>query len=467
MIIWSKYYIYLICIIFSSLLSYCIYGLNHNESFETVSIASEPFSRHHFIHRLFSYFLIIFCGICFYIYEVKSSKSEKIQEEISKKIENEKKDNLSYKKNDIITIKFKIVFILMIFCWVTLDDVIQQYIIIFQDLEFWMFELLFLCILNYKLYKVQIYKHQIFAIILSLFSSFLKIGSIYISFIDNDDNYKGNLPIFYEKNLPGFSIPFGILFYFFLISLRAYVNLKLKWYMDKKYFSPNKLIIYFGLMGTLIYLIICIVSNFIQCKESFPPYNNDNIDFKNYICRVNKTNFKNNNYTHYYLENYEIYFDKFINIKEIWREILVIILGLISFFGKQYSSILVIKNLTPAHVIFSIPIVFFLQKVVLITYTKIVINNIFTESNNKNKTNKLLLDLLGDIISIFGFLIYLEIIILCFCKYDYNIKANIIDRSYSELRKDIVDYNEGNCEIVIEDDNYITIRYNEDIENLN
>ena len=464
MIILSKYYYYLICIIFSSLLSYCISGLNHNESFKTVNIAGESFSKHHFIHRLFSYFLIIFCGICLHIYEEESSKSEKEEEGTSKL---NKKDTLvggDY-KNDYINKKFILIFILMIFCWIILDDVIQQYVIIFQDLDFWMFELMFLTILNSKIYKVQIFKHQIFAIILSLFSSILKIGSIYISFIDNDDNYKGNLPIYYEKNLPAISITFGIHVYFLLIFLRAYLNLKLKWYMNKKFFSPNKLIIYFGSMGTIIYLIICIISNLFQCKESFPPSNNNNIDFKNYICRVNKTNYINNNYTHYYLENFSIYFDKYINAKEIMREILVILLCFISFFGKQYSSILVISNLTPAHVIFSIPIVFFFQKIVLTSYTTIEVGHIFADSNNKNKTNKFLLDLLGDILSIVGFLIYLEIIILSLCKYDYNIKSNIISRSYTELKEGIEDKDEKDYEIVLEDENYITIKSNEDCTN--
>ena len=77
----SKYYIYLIFIIFSSLLSYCFYGFNHNMSFKRVRIVSEPFSKHHFIYRLFMYFLIIFWGIVFHIYEEKSSKPEKKEEE--------------------------------------------------------------------------------------------------------------------------------------------------------------------------------------------------------------------------------------------------------------------------------------------------------------------------------------------------------------------------------------------------
>ena len=432
----SKYYIYLICIIISSLLNCCIYGLNHNESFETVSIASEPFSRHHFIHKLFCYFFTIFCGICFHIYIKKVSKPETTEIEASNENRAANRDNLIY--NDItynyITTESILMLLLMIFFWILTDDLIENYIIIFQDLDFWMFELIFFCLLNYKMNKIKIYKHQLFAIILSLLSSFLKIGSIIISFQDDDDNYRGHLPIFYEKHMPIISITFGILFYCILIFLRAYVNLKLKSYMENKFISPNKLIICYGFMGTIIYLIVCIVSNYNQCKEDYLPYNNNNnIDIANYICRVNETN-STNNYTHYYLENFEIYKNKFLNIKEILREIFVIFLGCISFFGKQYSSIIVIKYLTPAHVIFSIPIVFLFQKVVMAIYTSIIIKRIFANSINKFKLRKICLDLSGDILSVFGFLIYLELIVICFCKCDYNIKTNIMRRSIGEVK---------------------------------
>ena len=41
----------------------------------------------------------------------------------------------------------------------------------------------------------------------------------------------------------------------------------------------------------------------------------------------------------------------------------------------------------------------------------------------------------GDIISIIGFLIYLEIIELHFCNLDYNLKNNIINRSNEEIKE--------------------------------
>ena len=49
------------------------------------------------------------------------------------------------------------------------------------------------------------------------------------------------------------------------------------------------------------------------------------------------------------------------------------------------------------------------------------------------KTAKFLLDISGDITSILGFLVYLEILELNFCKFNYNLRKNIILRGESEL----------------------------------
>ena len=57
----------------------------------------------------------------------------------------------------------------------------------------------------------------------------------------------------------------------------------------------------------------------------------------------------------------------------------------------------------------------------------------FFDTRNKDiKILKVLLDLSGDILSILGYLIYLELIVLHFNKYDYNIKHNIMKRSKLE-----------------------------------
>lgn len=56
---------------------------------------------------------------------------------------------------------------------------------------------------------------------------------------------------------------------------------------------------------------------------------------------------------------------------------------------------------------------------------------------------KFFLDISGDIVSFFAFLIYLEIIELNFCNFDYNIKKNITRRSCLESYRNIT-INENN-----------------------
>ena len=52
---------------------------------------------------------------------------------------------------------------------------------------------------------------------------------------------------------------------------------------------------------------------------------------------------------------------------------------------------------------------------------------------------KLILDFSSDFFAIIGYLIYLEIIELHFCKFDYNIRRNINDRGDAEADKTDLD----------------------------
>ena len=80
--------------------------------------------------------------------------------------------------------------------------------------------------------------------------------------------------------------------------------------------------------------------------------------------------------------------------------------------------------------IFSFPIQFFIEKTFLLIFTSIYdVNQLFPENN---QLQKFLLDISGDVFSIFGFLIYLEMIELNFCGLNFNLEQNIINRGKSE-----------------------------------
>ena len=98
---------------------------------------------------------------------------------------------------------------------------------------------------------------------------------------------------------------------------------------------------------------------------------------------------------------------------------------------------LVIKFLSPVYAIFALPSYFLIQKIILGIYTLIRKHSFFVNDNNKNEYSiyKFYCDISGDLLSISGFLIYLEIIELNFCDIDYNLKRNIEKRSEKDLKE--------------------------------
>ena len=427
---------YIVFMIFCSIIMSCLYGLNHNECFPNTSIDDEDFSKHYLLHRTFNSIGIVVISIFLLIYEKKVSKSESKEEN-----KNKTKNILIYNnnENEFNSKRLFLLYLLLIICWVLIDDIIENYIVIFQDLDFWMFELIFLWFLNIKMFKNELYKHHILAISLCILSSLLKIGTIIVTFTNiqetkkEEKNYNGGLPIFY-KTYP-YTIPLGLILYILIIFLRSYISLKLKWFMDKKYVSHIKLFGLYGAFGIIIYFFLSLIGTFQEC-----PNDDDENSKYLYLCKVN---YPDNNTI--YIENFKKYSDNYGNNEtKIWREIITVILGFFIFSFKKYFSILIIKYLTPVHVIISIPIVFFLQKVVMVTHLLESHGN-FCNSSLKKKI-KFFLDIFGDCFSILGFLIYLEIIVLKCFKWDYNIKDNIMRRSVVEINDND---NEDETEIIL------------------
>jgi hypothetical protein len=307
--------------------------------------------------------------------------------------------------------------------WVLEEHLIDLYSKVLKDLDFWMIELLIISYINSKIFNNSIYKHQKLVFILNIIPCILKILTIILSFYeDNEDSEDiedskengDNEEILYKKE-PIYLI--GIIVYLILIILRSYVNTKIKWLMDLKYISLSRLLLLYGLIGIIMSSVACTITTFISCS--------------NLLCKIKKSEDEK-----YYFDNFDVYFTKFtefkgLKTKEKIIEIIIKIIGAITFFFNKYFSLLIIKHLSPVYVIFSFPIFFFLKKIILILNTFIFEGSFFAESETISNA-KFFLDLSSDIISVFGFLIYLEIIVLNFCKFNYNIKYNIILRSIED-----------------------------------
>ena len=263
---------------------------------------------HTIIHDF--YFQIIISIISYILYK-KSFQSQSTANDEDKK---------SYKIiiNIIIIVTF----------WI-LIEFIQDILSNLNIVDDWIIGLLMITLVNYIIFKQDIYKHQKFAIYFNLITYIiLQILNYYI----NDDI----LNIIYINNK--WLIPIAAISILFISFFYACIIAKIKWFMELKYISSQKLLIYYGVIGIIIYAFACLLLSYIKCNELFE----DN------ICEIvdNKDN--------YYIENIFIYFHDLSNSNRgtIIQEIIIILFGIAFYVLYIYFEVLIIYYLTPVHYFF-------------------------------------------------------------------------------------------------------------------
>ena len=419
----SLLYIFLIGI--SSVLNRFIYGYNYIGCFFPMNIyrsihnailgGDDECPRHRVFDPFFSYIGVIFISLIF-LKEKNISDKNEIEKNIEEKKTLEDLDsNKEINNGNFLYLKYNVTkeylkstkgflfYILILFLWIAEENLLLIYVDIFQDLDFWFFELIFVSIIYSRLFSSKILSHQKLGMAINIIvGSLLKIYSIIVTFNSKDD-------IFYKKH-PW--LIFFVIFYFLLIILRSYVNTQIKIFFDLKYISQRVLLTSYGIAGFIILGLMGIFTSNVPCSE----------DLRKYVCKFNSAD----NITYY--DNFNIYYE---SAENMGIRLIVIILGIITFFFDKYYSTLIIKLYSPVHFIFSFPIQYFLEKTFLLIFTAIFfIGNLFTK---EEQLPKFLTDKIGDIFSIIGFLIYLEIIKLHFCKLDYDLSDNITNRANKEI----------------------------------
>ena len=419
---YNNQYKYILLYILFALINICLYNLNYYDVFKGIKllwfdlfkIDKTEFVNYSFIRQIiFSYFgTFILAGFSLIYEKIKTNREkrnkskEKRPSTIAITLIHEEHKEIMQGENRISLIYF----MLIIFGWVFEEQAIDKYNSTLCHLDFWMFELIIIAYLNSKMLHIEIYKHQKFVLIFSLIPIFFKIITIILEFEDKEHGY-----FVYEREGNFYWVPLGLFIYIVFIALKGYIIIKIKWLMDSKYFSEKKLLMFYGLIGTCFYSIFSIIS-------SLTEYEN------NYIFIGKQNGFK------YY---FEVFSES--NITQIIIEIIVFILGMIISYFIKYNFIMIVKYLTPVHIVFLTPIFYFVSKVLLVIYNIIFgfIVNDYSQLFDKTKMDylyeKFSLDILGDVFSFFGFLIYLEIIVLNCFGFNYNLRTNIIDRAMLEL----------------------------------
>jgi len=162
------------------------------------------------------------------------------------------------------------IFVITVYvCIEQLSDIFFQLGLMIFD--FWMFELLTISYINAKMFKLKIYRHQMFAILFnSIICLSFRLPSFILSFLmkkekekgDNVDNKNGK-SLFVISN---WYIVLGIFIYIIIITIRAYSYTKIKWFIDLKYISSTKLLIFIGFIGIIVSSISCTIETFIKCS---------------------------------------------------------------------------------------------------------------------------------------------------------------------------------------------------------
>ena len=431
---WNNNYKYFLYAIIFVLIGDICFGSANVDYFEVLKFfeSSDSF----IIHKIFCYLLTIILSIIFYNYEYKfygdingemSSKKEVSPFEQSNNTnltielihnEEELKDYSIYK------------LLLIIFIWIVEEELISYYGNIMMHLDFWMLELMIISIFMVKILNIKLYEHQKLMLLLSFIPFILKVLTIFFAF--EQEKYTSNEgsennSYKYSKDVNKLKLIYvainwligvALVIYIILITMRAYINTKIKYLMDLKYISPLKILILYGIMGFFLCLIICTLSTFIDCG------NDVEYTIQDYFCKVKYNNKR-------YLDNFIAYFTY---SGPILNEVLSVIVGVVSFFFYKYFCLRTIEHLTPVHIIFSFPIYYIFNKAYLL-----LINYIKTGSpyikEMKFGTVILYLDFGSDVLSIIGYLFYLEIIeIHCF-GIDRNVRRNILERGNIEADK--------------------------------
>ena len=154
------------------------------------------------------------------------------------------------------------------------------------------------------MFKLKIYRHQMFAIFFNSFICLLfKLPSFILSLELKDEKS------LYIKNK--WYIVLVLIIYVIIITIRSYSYAKMKWFIDLKYISLTKLLIFIGFIGIFVSSISCIIQTYIKCSSK--------INF----CAVAEN--INNSTDDHYLDNFIIYNENIskLDLKELIYEICV------------------------------------------------------------------------------------------------------------------------------------------------
>ena len=296
---YNKNYKYILLGALFAFLTNIIFGYIYNDNFDSFLIIDSDIEKK-LSHHIIYHFIFRFLGILL-ISLIKYNNGKLCSKKIFKisLLEPEYSESAPIEEENLDFPSFNLFIVITI---LVLHNIFEEiyYKSNLKVLDFWMLELPLISILNSKISQETIYRHHKLAIYINIFfCTIYKIISLII-YMGNTSNKKN---VYYKINRNKYFIPIGIIFYLLIMAPRAYALCQLKYLMDSKYVSHYKILIIYGIVGTVISIIIGAVSSFIPCSNS-------SIEMK--ICNI-----LNENNQSYYFESFYLYWKTQKEIKNI------------------------------------------------------------------------------------------------------------------------------------------------------
>ena len=399
-------YLYILFTSLLLLLKSSILSLNllSVETYKNIFGIEPVLLNHGLMKLLIEYIGYIIYGYIF-LYVFRRNKIFKKKDEI----ENRTNNNQLIYDNKKKKLSFRAIKLMLIACCLFAIQLIIRNIMSILNLwmlDLWIFNIIFIQIFMKKFFNTIIYKHQLYSLIFNFAINLILLivaSSIKFNKIQSDYDI--------IKDKFGNYIYIG-LFYLVFFALAAIISLSQvlqKHLMDFDYISPFQIIFIIGIFSTFFTLITLIITTKVKCNE--------NLIQKELCPSVG--------------DNNDHYFDSFIifgnNLKEQFKKykshffieiFLVYPLYSLACYSKYFFETMIVYHLNPNYVLISDTIYYSILKIISLI--------------GKPNDLKTYLKLFGEIIALFGYFIYLEIIQFGCCEMNFNTKISIRERSRTE-----------------------------------
>ena len=435
----NKYYIYLlvgfVCEFFMKLL----FGLNSSNRDHPVRIFSfkAKLKDHKLLKNFIRFVSILLGSLILYLIEKRNKEERKSR----MSIETAEKMEYDYlnKKREYKTLKAVII------------GVIFSLYIIFKDfidltgvhLGFWTIEIMYICIMSYFIFKIKIYIHRKIAMYLMIFLVILEFSTFFLP------TTKHETPIneLTDKNVFDITIiKYGVwaipvIFIAFELKnmQRDFCWIEAKYLMDVKSYPASKIFLYIGIIG-IIFVSICFpILTYFPCKS----FNNIEKVDKNYInletgetlklyleyCQLSDYD-ENSKTLHLVYDSFKLILKEYSNTdKTNMIELFVLIpLFFILNLINEIIRLMIVKYLDPNNILIYKNFNYFFQRIIVM---------IINKGDEQYLTYlQFFLIQLEEFLSIICSMIYIEVLELNFCGFDYELKKNIDKRGDEDINAD-------------------------------